>query len=146
MKRTGRDFQRWWTARLAAGLGVLLITGACVDQATPAPTARPEASASAPAAVKVPVAKVVFVGQKECCDCTRDRIQKSWAALEQALAGKPGIVVERLDLDGDSSRVAEIETLGKIMVVPGVYLLSADGKLIRLLQGEVSREQVAASL
>lgn len=106
----------------------------------------PKLNAKQPAESTSKVAKVVFVGQKDCCKCTRTRVEKSWAALQEALGPKPIIPVERLQIDVDETMVLEFEKLGKFMVIPALYFLSAKGELVKLLQGEVTREQVAELL
>jgi len=109
----------------------------------PAPTAPNEAAKVAKVAK---VAKIVFVGQKDCCQCTGDRILASWTALEEVLAKHTDIQVERFDIDVDEARADEMEKQGKVMVIPGLYFLTADGKLVKLLQGEVTAAQVAELL
>ena len=85
------------------------------------------------------VARIVFVGQKDACQCTRDRIDASWAALETVLGRKPAVSVERIQAD-------EYAKLKTIIVVPGIYFLDNKGGLVELLQGEVNAEQVTAVL
>jgi len=105
------------------------------------------ATAEAPvASQKGKVARVVFIGQRDACDCTRQRIDVSWKAVEQALAGSPDIVVRRLELDVDEAQAAEYDSLRPLMVPPGVYLLDQHGKLIDMLQGELKVEQVKRAL
>jgi hypothetical protein len=106
----------------------------------------PKLNAKQPSESKSKVSKVVFVGQKDCCKCTRNRIGKSWAALQEALGPKPIIPVQRLQIDVDEPKVGEFEKLGKFMVIPALYFLSEKGELVKLLQGEVTREQVAEVL
>ncbi len=141
----------------AVGLIVLSAVGiagpGCQKAESAAPTASPTAKAAAEQPAKTAaapteatkaakVAKVVFVGQKDCCQCTGDRILASWTALEEVLAKHQGVEVERFDIDVDDARATELEKLGKVMVIPGLYFLSADGKLVKLLQGEVTAAQV----
>ena len=92
------------------------------------------------------VSRIVFVGQKDACQCTRDRIDASWAALETVLSRHPTVLVERVQEDVDTARVEECAKLKPIMVVPGIYFLNEKGKLVELLQGEVNAEQVTAVL
>lgn len=112
--------------------------------------AAPDAEKPAPAATQAvepaKVAKVVFVGQKDCCQCTGDRILASWTALEAVLAKHEGIAVERFDIDVDEAQATALEKHGKVMVIPGLYFLSADGKLVKLIQGEVTAAQVTEVL
>ncbi len=92
------------------------------------------------------VAKIVFVGQKEACECTRKRVDDSLAALEEALSGRGDIAVEKLLLDVDEAKVAVYHKLGAIMVPPAIYLLDSSGALIEMLQGEVTSEQIAIAI
>ena len=92
------------------------------------------------------VASIIFVGQKDACQCTRDRIDASWDALETALGGQPAVQVERIQEDVDTARADEYAKLKPVVVVPGIYFLDEKGKLVELLQGEVNADQVAAVL
>ena len=96
---------------------------------------------------KSTVSKLTFVGQKEACSCTRERIEKSWAALTSIVAqlqNKPQI--ERIQLDVDKTRADELGALASVMVAPGLYLFDDNGSLIELLQGELSPEQLRKAL
>ena len=103
-------------------------------------------AAAKPASSGAGVDRIVFVGQKEACPCTRNRIDASWAALESVLGREPAVPVERIQLDIDAARAEEYAKLKAIMVVPGIYFLNEKGGLVELLQGEVSPEQVTAVL
>jgi len=92
------------------------------------------------------VASIVFVGLKDACQCTRDRIDASWAALEAALSGRPAVPVERIQEDVDTARADEYAKLKPVIVVPGIYFLDEKGGLVELLQGEVKAEQITAVL
>jgi len=92
------------------------------------------------------VGRIIFVGQKDACQCTRDRIDTSWAALEAVLGREPAVPVERIQLDVDAAKAEEYAKLKAIIVVPGIYFLDEKGKLVELLQGEVSPKQVTAVL
>ena len=117
------------------------------------PTPEPTAPSVSQAAVekesnttKSKVAKIVFIGQKEACECTRKRVDGSLAALEEALAGRTDIPVEKLNLDVDEAKVEAYQKLGAIMVAPAVYLLDSSGKLIEMLQGEITVEQILIAI
>jgi hypothetical protein len=99
-----------------------------------------------PASPAAGVSRIVFVGQKDACQCARDRIDASWAALEAVLGPKPAVPVERIQEDVDAAKAEEYAKLKALMVVPGIYFLDAKGKLVELLQGEVKAEQVTAVL
>ncbi len=92
------------------------------------------------------VALIVFVGQDQACQCTRERIEKSWSALEAALVGGPKVTVKRIQWDVDEEEAEKYERLKPVMVLPGIYFLDGQGKLVEFLQGEVEVSQVAAIL
>ena len=54
--------------------------------------------------------------------------------------------IERIELDVDEARMEQLEQLAKVMVVPGLYFLRADGSLVELLQGEVEADKVSELL
>ena len=115
-------------------LVLLGITPGCLKSTQPPP----------PKSSDAPV-KIVFVGQAEACDCTRDRIDDSFNALQAALVGHDDVTIERLERDVDTQEVERLVALEPLMVAPGIYFLDANGGLVLLLQGEVTKEQVAAA-
>ncbi len=114
---------------------VLMVVFVGCLKSTPPP---PPKSSDAPV-------KIVFVGQAEACDCTRDRIDDSWNALQAALSEHEGVTVERLERDVDTQEVERLAALEPLMVPPGAYFLDTEGGLVVLLQGEVTQEQFAAA-
>jgi hypothetical protein len=95
------------------------------------------------AATESSVAKIVFVGQKQACPCTRDRIDTTWKALESVLAEGPEIPVEQIQLDVDEKRYEQLNDLESLMVAPGIYFFDRDGGLVEVLQGEVEEYKIA---
>jgi hypothetical protein len=92
------------------------------------------------------VAKIVFVDQENACECTKKRIEASWAALQAALGPGSSIAVERIHLDMDPDRAGLYTQLEALMVPPGLYLLDNHERITKLLQGEVKTEQIKAAL
>jgi hypothetical protein len=90
------------------------------------------------------VALIVFIGQDQACACTRDRIDKSWKALQDALAGRPGVKVHKIQWDVDEMEAEKYSALKPVMVIPGIYFLDDKGGLVAFLQGEVTAAQIAA--
>ena len=119
-------------------------------QAAPSPgsstTATPSAQAAHPPQAAGAVARIVFVGQREACDCTKNRIATTWKALETALADRKDLPVERLELDVDEVKADQYGQLQPLMTVPGVYLLDGQGKLVKMLQGELTVAQISGAL
>jgi len=123
----------------------LLFMLACGAGAEAPPTQPAEAEAAEASAG--PVARIVFIGQKESCECTRKRIDHSWAALTQALAGRE-LPVERLyaDLKEDRDETDMYRAMEPMMVAPGIYFLDAENRLVQAFQGEVSAQEFCAAL
>ncbi len=92
------------------------------------------------------VARIVFVDQEECCACTRDRTDATWAALQGALETSPKVPVQRIHSDTEAGAAGPYLALRPMMVVPGLYFLDADGQLIEMLQGELTAEAIGALL
>ena len=116
-------------------LGVL----ACQQQAKaekPAPTADETApKADAPTQKVGPVTRLVFVGQKKACDCTRARIDEGWSVLQAALAKAKPVEVQRIARDVDEAEAARLVKIKPLMVAPGLYFFDAKGQLVELMQG-----------
>ena len=106
---------------------------------TPAPTEQPAKAATA-------VAKIVFVDQEVCCNCTRERIDGTWAELQKALEAGPEVPVERIHGDTQEEQARPYLDMRPLMVAPGLYFLDADGGLVEMFQGELTEAQIAAVL
>ncbi len=107
------------------------------------------ASGAAPATKvmsKPTVAKIVFVGKQNACDCTRKTIDTSLKALEAGLGTKNRIPVEHLKMDTQPDQVAVYRNRKPFMALPAIYFLDQTDSLVELLQGEVTQEQVAKVL
>jgi len=131
--------------RRAFALCAVLILDASCNQDVPVPGGATD-KGSAAQVVKTKVAKIVFVGKQDACDCTRGRVDDSFAALETALAGRGNIPVERIRVDIDEDKVAPYAQKRAIMVLPAIYLLDESGELVQVLQGEVTAAQLDALL
>jgi len=90
------------------------------------------------------VALIVFIGQNQACACTRDRIDKSWKALQEALTGRPKVKVHKIQWDVDEMEAEKYSALKPVMVIPALYFLDNKGGLIGFLQGEVTADQIAS--
>jgi hypothetical protein len=101
------------------------------------------AQVTADASTVPTIARIVFVGKEEACDCTRGRIDASWAELQAALSGRTDIPIEQLLVDTQEAAVAPYEAMRSIMVLPAVYFLDSSGGLIEMLQGEITQAQFA---
>jgi hypothetical protein len=124
----------------------LALTVAACEQAKPAP-AQAVASASA-ATTNGPstVSRIVFIDKENACDCTRKRIEDTWAAMQAALGTPTTLPVERIHVDTQAAQ-ARVYTLFKPLIVPpGVYFIDEHNAVIDMLQGEVKTEQIAAML
>lgn len=110
---------------------------------------QPSVAQASPAEKQVPppdakpvVARIVFVDQAECCQCTRDRIDKSWDALKVATADRQDIQVDRVERTADQEQIAAYTAFRPIMVIPAMYFVAADNAVIEVLQGEIRPEQI----
>ena len=135
------------TTIAVAGLAVSLsaLAAACKQEVA----ASQRATASEPMKVsegKSKIAKVVFVGKKDACDCTRKRIDHSWAALQQALGAPAKLPVVCLQIDVDGEKVEIYKQQKAIMALPAIYFIDGKAKVLELLQGEVTAEQVKETI
>ena len=88
--------------------------------------------------------RIVFVGKKLPCDCTRKRIDTSWAALQTALGEPATLPVERLQADVDKKAVEAYKKQKAMMVLPAIYFVDGENHVLEMLQGEVTSEKFAA--
>ena len=145
---------------LILSLALLALAGGCktnVESSAPAsggvrsapasgpaatPAADPKPGPSKRPAVSGKVKRIVFLDIEKACACTKKRIAASWNALAAAL-GKPAAVpVERIHMDTQPLRAATYKAKRPVMVPPAVYLLGMEDKLLEVLQGEVTADQI----
>jgi hypothetical protein len=88
------------------------------------------------------IARIVFVGKQDACDCTRKAIEATAKALDAALGRPARLPVERLAIDVDRERVAALRAKKPMMALPALYLLDAKGGIVTLLQGEQTEAQI----
>ncbi len=118
------------------------VTSAVLPATSPAADPTGSAAVSTPGS---PVARIVFIGKENACQCTRAAIEASWAALQEALAGA-NIPIEQLKIDTQAAQAAPYRDLQAMMAVPGIYFLDASGGLVAMLQGEVTTDAIRAIL
>ena len=109
--------------------------------APPAPVAADPGGSAAATAPTSPVARIVFIGKENACQCTRTAIDASWAALQQALGGA-GIPIEQLYQDTQAAQVAPYKAMQAFFALPAIYFLDASGGLLGQLQGEVTANAI----
>ncbi|MFH1131838.1 MAG: hypothetical protein V1754_10915 [Pseudomonadota bacterium] len=90
----------------------------------------------------ITVARIVFVGQKQACDCTRNRIETTWNTLSGVIKNRSNIPVKRIERDVDTQEAQKMNNLRPLMVVPGIYFFDKQDGLLELLQGEVAKDQI----
>ena len=111
-----------------------------------APSAESDAKAAPEDPGKAKVAKIVFVGKEFACECTRKSIDAGWAALQKALGKASKLPVEKLEYDTEGSKVAKYKEQEAMVAVPAIYFVDAEGKVLELIQGEITAAQVTAAL
>ena len=141
------------TARICFALTIhcFAFTG-CTKQSNAGPSAAKKAASvtaapdrietSKPAnAAKNKVARIIFLGKKDACECTKGRIEKSWQVLHKVLNGRR-ISVERYQIDVHEAEAKRYHAIRPYMVIPAMYFFDAEEKLLDLLQGEVTEIQL----
>jgi hypothetical protein len=128
------------TASFALVACALGMAGSGCDRASGASSSA--CSAPTPAVVT----RVVFIGKKEACDCTRKAIDAGLKSLETTLAAGHAMPVEKLDVDADPDQVNTYRLMKPFVALPAIYFLDVNEGLVELLQGEVSEAQVQTVL
>lgn len=133
-------------------LGLLILwSGLSATQAQPVAvdgkSGTPAAAAPAPShAQQVPagVAEIVFVDKEKPCPCTDERTKASWKVLQNALKDRKDVRVTRIHYDTESAKAERYTRLKPLMVIPGLYFMNGQGKVLAMLQGEVKLAQITA--
>jgi hypothetical protein len=126
-------------------VSVFALSGLACRQTT-APQAQLASSPSAAVAPTAKLAKIAFIDKEHACDCTRKRVDGTWAALEAALGTPAKFPVERIHVDTESAKAGAYTALKPLMVPPGIYFVDQRNGLLEMLEGEVTVEQIAAVL
>ena len=136
------------TAIAVAGLAVSLslLASACKQEVAASQQAATAPETVKAAAAESKIAVIVFVGQQDACECTRKRIEDSWAALQKALGEPAKLPVERLQVDTDEAQVEPYKQQKAMMVLPAIYFVNDKATVIEMLQGEVTDAQITAVL
>jgi hypothetical protein len=113
------------------------------DKATLPPV---DPSVPAPALATGPVARIVFLDQKDACPCSRNRIDAGWKALESALGPTPAVPVERLFVDADKARADTYVAMYPLKRLPGVFMLNGEGQPVQVLSETIAPADVKAAL
>jgi len=104
------------------------------------------AAAMAATPVTSKVARVVFMDKEHACECTRKRVDDTWAALQTALGTPPKLPIERIHIDTQAAQAAPYTGAKPLMVPPGIYFVDQQQHVVELLQGEVKTEEITAVL
>jgi hypothetical protein len=130
---------------LAVSWSSFLITQA--DPVVPdTKTAKAAPSSDVVRQVSAGVATIVFIDKEDPCPCTEKRIKSSWKALQSALKDRKDIRVTRIHYDTEAPRAEHYTALKPLMVIPGIYFVNGQGKVLALLQGEVKLDEITAVL
>lgn len=106
---------------------------------------QPAQSANA-ATKKSPVARLAFLDKAEACECTQKAVNKGWGALQAALGSGNPMPVDRIHVDTQADQAAPLLAQRKIVAVPALYLLDANGFVIDMLQGDLQESDVRKAL
>jgi hypothetical protein len=121
----------------------LLLTGCVKQQPAAEGEPAPSLGADGVATAGSKIMSVVYVDQESCCDCTRERQDRTWSNLQAAIgAMKSPPKIEVVHLDTEAESVQLYLDLKPIMVPPGLYFFDGSEVLVEMLQGELSREQI----
>jgi hypothetical protein len=124
---------------MAAILGSFALGGAsCRRSGAPAGAMKKKAGEK--------VGRIVFVGKKQACDCTKRRVKESWEALRFALEKHASVKVERIAMDVDKGKVKQLRGQRRFMTLPALYFFNPQGELVAMLEGELQPDQIAKAL
>ena len=105
-------------------------------------------AAAAPEQAKRKVARIVFVGKKNACPCTRKSIDAGKKALQAVLGNKSQYRVQELnfDVDADRDQINALREKRAMVALPAIYFLDSAGEVVELLQGDVTEAKIRAVL
>lgn len=129
---------------LILALAALVITGGMLNSALAEAPATPEDDTKVQTAA---VAKIVFIDKENCCKCTKERTDNSWDAMQEAIKDlSPAIPVEHIHSDTQAKQANQYRALMPMVTLPALYFIDEEGKIVKLLQGEVKTQEITAIL
>ena len=134
------------TTTLLVGFALSLSAAGCTPSSEAAETRTTPIAAAAEPAAAAKVARIVFVGKQEACDCTRTAIDAAWAALQKVLGAPAKVPVMRLQIDTQEDEVEPYRRQRAMVALPALYFVDQEGSVVALLQGDVSEAQIAGAL
>ena len=102
------------------------------------------AHAAPSVAAKGRVVRIVFIGKKQACDCTRKAIESGRKALQAALGNKSRSRLLELAIDVDREKVDALRKKRAFTGLPAIYFFDAAGEVKELLQGDITEAQIRA--
>ncbi len=126
---------------------VLILALAACERSKAAPA--PIAASPAPVVKAQPgskLAKIVFIDKEKACDCTRKRVEETWAALQAALGAPAALPVQRLHVDTQAAEAGAYTGAKPLMVLPGICFIDGQGTVVALLQGEIEAKEIEMAL
>lgn len=104
---------------------------------------------SGPGAAGAPQPKLtraVYVTTTKACACTLKRCQAADAVVAQVFSGARQRLLSRVDMAGDKDAAESYIQKYRVVVLPSLLLLDAQGKLLWSAQGEMNREEITRQL
>ncbi len=99
-----------------------------------------------PSTGKSAIARLAFIDKADACDCTRNSIGKGWSSLQTVLGTSNPMPVDRIHTNTQTDPAAPLLNQRKIVAVPAVYLLDANGFVIDVLQGDLQETDLRKAL
>jgi hypothetical protein len=130
--------------RLAVIVSLFLL---CLPACAKGKAVPPAAVAATPAPTSTSkIARVVFMDKEHACQCTRKRVDDTWAALQTALGTPPKLPIERIYVDTQADQAGPYVSEKPLVVPPGIYFVDRQQHVFELLQGEIKADEIAAVL
>jgi hypothetical protein len=92
------------------------------------------------------LARAVYITTTKGCDCTLKRCQAADAVVARVFSGARQRLLTRLDTAGDKDAAEGYIRNYRVVVLPSLLLLDAQGKLLWSAQGEMNREEITRQL
>jgi len=120
--------RRAWLVAAAVLAAALLAAGAAAAQPPPR------------------LARAVLITTSKACACTLKRCQAADAVMAQVFSGARQRLLSRIDMATDKDAASSCIQNYRVMVLPSLLLLDAQGKLLWSAQGEMNREDITKQL
>jgi len=92
------------------------------------------------------LAQVVYITKSKACGCSAKTVQAADALVNRTFTGERQALLKRIDYDTDRQGAQPFIGEYRLIQLPALLFLDAQGRMLWMAVGELAKEDVAAKL